>query len=269
MNSFTRMLMAGIMILGITLACGGSDLSPTPTQTPEPSATSSPVPTLTPTPLPPLAFYFTDAFEPRSAKIYKMENGRVSVYFERARGGQIYSFNFGPDGTLYLVDANSFRLAMIVDGKETRFFTHTTYIRHIEFDSHGTMYFSEATGAGGDGKIYVLDGTTAHLFYTVKLTDVDGYWFGSFAFDKNDNLWLSSGNIIPSHLYKVQDGVPDTVLTFREEPMVGFFFLPGGHLVVANWITNVHRYTGPDFRSRETFTVPDAVHVADVAPLSP
>ena len=263
--------------VGLTMAlslfaagCGSSGL-PLPEFFPSktPTATVTPPPTLTPTPLPPLGFYFVDAFEPHYAKIYKMENGQVSVFFNRARGGQIYSFAFGPDGTLYLVDANSFRLAKIVNGRETRFFTHTTYIRFVAFDSKGNLYFSEDSGAGGDAKIYRLDGTKATLFYTIKLSDVDGFCCGGFAFDKDDNLWISNGNVVPASLYKVVDGTPQKVLTLDSESLYGFYFDSYGNLVIANWQTNVYRYAAPDFTSRETFTVPDAMHVSGVAPIKP
>lgn len=254
-----RLLVAALT--AVAAGCSGATASP-PVAPPTTSAA-----TLTPVALPPPGFYFTDAFEPNSARIYKLENGQVSVFFERSRGGQIYSFNFAPDGTLYLVDANSFRLARIVEGQEDRFFTHSTYIRHIEFDPEGKLYFSEATGAGADGTIYTLTDTTPQPFYTVRLSEVDGFWAGAFAFDGDGALWLTSGNIVPSYLYKVEDGAPRRVLTLNEESMDGFFFAPGGHLVVANWMTNVYRYVAPDFTARETFTVPGAVHIADVVPL--
>jgi len=260
------------IIMIVMLACNTIALPFASTATPAPSATFSPVPllpsTITPTSPPPLDFYFTNAFNPRGGTVYKLENGQISEYFRRSRGSLLYCFAFGPDGTLYLVNIDSFHLLKVRDGQEIQVFTHNNYIRDLAFDSNGTLYFSEDHGDAEDGKIYTLDGTTAKLFYTVKLSEVDGFWGGTFNLDQDDTLWLSSGNTVPSHLYKVENGVPTRVFTFEYEAMYGFYFAPGGHLVVANWASNVYRLLAPDFKTRETISIPGAEHLADIAPLT-
>ena len=270
-NKNYLVIIAIIMI--VMLACNTIAQPSAPAATPAPSPTFSPVPlrppTITPTSLPPLDFYFTNAFDPHGGTIYKVENGQISEYFRRPGGSMLYCFAFGPDGTLYLVNINSFHLLKVRDGKEIQVFTHNDYIRDVAFDSNGTLYFSEDHGSDKDGKIFTLDGTTAKLFYTVKLSEVDGFWGGTFNFDQDDTLWLSSGNTVPSHLYKVKNDVPSKVFTFEYEDMYGFYFTPGGHLVVANWASNVYRLLAPDFKTRETISIPGVGHLADVAPLTP
>jgi hypothetical protein len=74
------------------------------------------------------------------------------------------------------------------------------------------VYYSIATGAWADGRIYRIDGPeTASLYYTVSLADVPvpscngtaGTWGGDFAFDDADNLYLSSGNHVPASIFRV------------------------------------------------------------------
>ena len=81
------------------------------------------------------------------------------------------------------------------------------------------VYFSQACGSCGDGYIYYIDdiGET-QLYYTVRLDEMPnpgcglgGYWSGNFFFDEDDNLYLSSGNHVPSSLFRVAGAGPDTV----------------------------------------------------------
>ena len=99
-----------------------------------------------------------------------------------------------------------------VGGAEDAIYTHTTYIRDVAFvrDEPGRWHlrFSEACGAYGDGKIYrIEDDGTVSLFFEVPLEEVGGFWAGDFAFNPFNSLvlYLSSGNKVPAHIYRVSE----------------------------------------------------------------
>jgi streptogramin lyase len=140
-------------------------------------------------------------------------------------------------------------------------------VRDLAFDSAGNLYFSEASGGGNDGMIYRLDGTTASPFFKVQLSQVDGFWSGDFTFDRNGDLWLSSGNEIPAHLYHVVGSVPQRVYTASVECITGLSFEPDGSLVYANWGNKIVRLTIPGFTRSEVYAYPAAKHISDVVPI--
>ena len=260
---------------GFTLNTGGTITptntsrpadSPTPTYTPTPTNTPIPTDTPTDTPTPP-SFYFTDAFEPGAGRIYSLENGQVSTIYTRP-SGQIYFLALAPDATLYFSNANAFDLYKLENGTESLVYTHTTYLRDVAFDSQGQLYFSEATGSGGDGMIYRLDGSQATLFYVVQLSEV-GFWSGTFAFDSNDNLWLSSGNLSGASIYEVVEGIAQRVFTASGEAIEGFFFDADGNIIYADWANRVYRLTIPDYQRSEIYVFPSAQHLSDVASVQP
>jgi hypothetical protein len=195
----------------------------------------SPTPTLSPQPPPApnpstvsFSIYFTDAFA-RPGAIYRLQNGNVTELFRRAMN-TLYSVAVSTDGAVFFCDANEYNVYKIQGAGEKVVYRHTTYVRALAVDSRGALYFSEATGGGGDGKIYRLDGSTAVAFYTVRLADVDGSWAGDFAFDQQGTLWLSSGNQRPANLYKVAKGVPEVVFT-SADAMNGLSFASDGSLI--------------------------------------
>ncbi|MEA1865909.1 MAG: hypothetical protein U9N46_12125, partial [Euryarchaeota archaeon] len=102
------------------------------------------------------------------------------------------------------------------------------------------LYFSEATGAGGNGKIYKIVDGKASLYYEVKLADVGGFWGGDFAFDDKGNLYLSSGNRIPASIYKVEGGRVEEIFKDEKESIKGFVYQDGA-LYCANWQTKIYR----------------------------
>ncbi len=146
-------------------------------------------------------------------------------------------------------------------------YTHTTYIRDIAFafDSNGELglYFSEATGAGGDGKIYRIEDGYATPYYDVKLADVDGSWAGDFAFDAESNLYLSSGNRVPARIYKVDDGTVEGIYKDDKEPIKGLV-CEDGVLYYANWRTKIYRLD-PDTGERTVvYSNPEREWLSDV-----
>lgn len=87
-------------------------------------------------------------------KIYQVRSGgAVTEWYERS-SGRLSSLAVGPDGRMYFVNANRRSIFRIDGGAETRVYRHTTLVRDLAFDRQGHLYFSESTGAGGDGMIY-------------------------------------------------------------------------------------------------------------------
>jgi sugar lactone lactonase YvrE len=198
------------------------------------------------------SLYFSDSTE-NPGSVYRFRKDTMSKTAIFTRGsGRLYSFAFAPwdPNLLYFVNANDKKIfAVSLDSGvliEDDIFTHTTYIRDIAFDTHNNLYFSEASGAGANGKIWRLepDGT-ATLFYTVKLPNVDGFWAGTFTFSPDNKLFLSSGNRIPASVYWV-DMVTKTVVKIKllyspSEAIVGITFGPDGRLYYANNKTRIYK----------------------------
>ncbi len=190
---------------------------------------------------------------------------------------RLYSFTFHPGipEKLYYANSNQNNIYMTAEtgsgwSAETIVYTHTTYVRDIAFafDQNGEigLYFSEATGAGGDGKIYRLDsGGSAVPFYTVKLSDVGGFWRGDFAFDYNGNLYLSSGNRVPASIYKVASGSGAVTKIFesRTGSIAGLVYR-NGYLYYADWRQNIYRLDTTSGTSTVYYTNPSRTWISDV-----
>jgi WD40 repeat protein len=177
-------------------------------------------------PAPPL--YFADSRELPGA-IHKLQGGAVTEVYRRP-SGNLSSVAVSPTGEIFFCNANDRRVYKIENGQEKSVYTHNTYVRSVAFDSHGVLYFSEATGGGGDGTIYRLNGSTAVPFHSVRLSEIDGYWAGDFAFDRQGTLWLSSGNRRPANLYKLVNGSLTLVLA-SADPIDGISFAHDGSLL--------------------------------------
>jgi hypothetical protein len=212
-----------------------------------------------------LAVYFTDAgLSPGS--LYKLENDSVSIEYERP-SRRLYSVAVAPDGTVYFANANQFIIYRLESDSEVEDYTHNTYVRHVEFDSQGRLYFSEATGAGADGVIYRLAGSQPEVFYNVRLADVGGFWAGTFALDNDDNLWLSSGNVQGGSIFRVVNGAPEKVFTEPDCCIMGFYFEEDGDIVYSDHGTKLFHLTVPGYQRSEVFNYPSAEWLSDVEPL--
>lgn len=195
--------------------------------------------------------YFADAKEsPGSVYHYNTTTGIEGTIYTRP-SGNLYSFTFHPriPKKLYYVNANEYKIYRTHQiglgwAPEEVVYTHDTYVRDLAFafDKAGNLglYFSEATGAGGNGKIYKIEDSTASPFYEVKLADVGGYWAGDFAFDDKNNLYLSSGNRVPASIYKVEGGIVKEIFKDKKEPISGFTYKDGS-LYYANWRTKIYQ----------------------------
>ncbi|MCS7094823.1 MAG: WD40 repeat domain-containing protein [Thaumarchaeota archaeon] len=144
--------------------------------------------------------------------IYDHSRGRLESVLQR----RISCFDFDPNDPrkLYYTDANNVEIRLFTsESGEKTVYRHDTYVRCVRFGRDGMLYFSEASGAGADGKIFRLRGESAELFYVVKLRDVDGFWAGDFDFNERGDLYLASGNRIPSSIYFVVNQVPTRIKT--------------------------------------------------------
>jgi hypothetical protein len=200
---------------------------------------------------PKLDIYFADAKESLgSVYHYNTTSGIEETVYTRP-SGNLYSFMFHPaiPEKLYYVNANEYKIYRTHQTglgwtPEEVVYTHDTYVRDLAFafDKAGNLglYFSESTGAGGNGKIYKIEDSTASLFYEVKLADVGGFWAGDFAFDDKNNLYLSSGNRVPASIYKVEGGIVKEIFKDKKEPISGFTYKDGS-LYYANWRTKIYQ----------------------------
>lgn len=200
----------------------------------------------------PANIYFTDAMESPGKVYSSAASGSENVYFARP-SGNIYTFAFHPyvPEKLYYVNANDnkiFLATRTAGGSWTTTdqvaYTHSTYIRDLEYHPTSSggleVYFSESSGAGGDGKIYLLSGGAATPYYTVRLSDVDGFWAGDFIHDPVGNLYLSSGNRIPASIYQVSGKTVSRIYTSKNAPITGMAYRDG-NIYYANWGSEIHR----------------------------
>jgi hypothetical protein len=206
-----------------------------------------------------LPFYFADGMDPVGS-VYRVDSlttPGTPIYTRIS--GQIYSFAFHPalPQKLYFVNANDVSIFRVVEispgtwGAEELVLSWDTYVRDLafRFDAAGVLrlYFSEATGASGNGMIYEVMGDGSVVpFYEVDLSAVGGYWVGDFAFDDAGNLYLSSGNNIPAMIYKVTmsggspAGAPAEIYRNDREPIAGMV-VKDNSIYYANWGNKVYR----------------------------
>jgi hypothetical protein len=210
--------------------------------------------------LPPL--YITDGGN-STGRIYEVRDGRLREIYVRPRG-RLYSVAVSPSGQIYFSNANDNAIYRLDGGREVKIFTHTTYTRDVEFDRQGRLYFSESSGAGGDGKIYRLEAGRAKLDFKVRLRDIGGFWAGNFAFDRKGRLWLSNGNRVPAALYKVEKGRPKRVFSAATS-ITGFTFSAKGDLLYSNHRQRVQRVEMPGFLTSEAVYAPEIKWLTDVS----
>jgi hypothetical protein len=199
---------------------------------------------LRPAPLladPPITLLYTDWTVEPGRVFYRGSAGEETLL--QASAGRLYTITVGPDGVAYASDANRNDLLRWTGGALTLVHHHTTYLRDIAFDPQGRLYFSEATGAAGDGRIYRLDDAGPTLFFTVSLAAVGGFWAGHFAFAPDGTLYLSTGNRVGSSLYRVQAGAPVVFYTDPAGSIAGFAFDPPGNIYYADWFHRIYRVT--------------------------
>jgi len=190
--------------------------------------------------------YFTDSFQ-TTGSVYELIGSASSPIFTFSgtlSGNRAYHSAFDPrTGKLYVSNSNQFKLFAVnsATGAASDVFTHTTFLRDVAFDPAGNLYFSEATGAGADGKIYRLDLTsgTATVFYNVLRSSVGGFWAGDFTFAPDGHLYISTGNVVGGRVYRIDDpaaaSAPVSVYSIAAESVTGIAFDRYGQFYYSNW----------------------------------
>ncbi len=216
-------------------------------------------------------FYFTDANEV-PGKVYKVQSGVKSVYYSRSKG-RIYSAAFSKAGRLYYVDANETAIYRVFKilwfSFAIKVYTHSTYVRDISFDRGETLYFSEASGAAANGKIYKFVDGSATLFREITLSSVGGFWAGDFAFDTQNTLYISSGNRIPSSIFRYENGGWTAVFTDKNEPIKGMAFLACDLLCYANWRSEIYLLDVKTGLRETAYAAPFHLWLSDAALFKP
>lgn len=190
--------------------------------------------------------YFTNSFE-TTGSVYELIGSSATPIFTFSgalSGNRAYHSAFDRrTGKMYVSNSNQFKLFAVnsATGAASDVFTHTTYLRDVAFDPAGNLYFSEATGAGADGKIYRLNlsSGTVTLFYNVLRSSVGGFWAGDFTFAPDGHLYISTGNVIGGRVYRVDDpasaSAPISVYSIPGESVTGIAFDRHGRFYYSNW----------------------------------
>jgi len=175
--------------------------------------------------------FFSDFDEnPGSIYRYLPASGTVDTVYTRP-SGRIATFDlYYYPHKLYFVAGSDRKIRRVdyVSGSwqaEQEVFEHGTYVRDIAIrDDSGSpvILFSEASGGGGDGKLYALEYGKAVERYRVRLADVHGYWAGDFSYDASGTLYLSSGNTDGARIYRVTSGTPESVYQTPSGSITGF-----------------------------------------------
>ncbi len=95
---------------------------------------------------------------PSLAYTWDRKSEHTSLLFSRKSRlvQELHSLAIGRDGRQYYLSWNEPTLVEADQDGERRVFTHTTYVRDLALDEDDNIYFSEASGAGSQGKIYRL-----------------------------------------------------------------------------------------------------------------
>jgi len=210
-------------------------------------------------------FFIADARE-SPGTVYRVQGGEH--VFHRRGAGNIYSIAFSQDGSLHFVSANDTKIFEVDGSRERIVHTHDTYVRDIAFDQNDTLYFSEATGAGGDGRIYSMQRGNPSLFAEIRLDDIGGYWSGDFAFDINHNLYISTGNRIPASIYKRNRGWEE-IHREESEPIKGFSFLVCDLLCFCNWRSTIYFLDIGSGTKSVAYSSPHRTWLSDIAFYNP
>lgn len=180
-------------------------------------------------------FTYLATYNLNPGKILRVDGATEQVVLTRP-AGPLTSFVFDgptvtppPSAADWAYFCNAINGVKIYRADDSTVYTHTTYVRDLAVGPDGALYFSEASGAGGDGKIYRFDAAgTPSLFYTVSLAQVGGFFAGNFAFDPLGTLYISNGNIEGASLWQCPiPGAAARVFQRTDDGVIMGFCFPG------------------------------------------
>jgi hypothetical protein len=203
--------------------------------------------------------YFTHAFSrTESGSVFRLDGTEVVLAHTRTTPGNggLYSVAESPSGDLFFCDATESRILKIAGERETIEYQYNQPIKHLAFNATGRLFFSTVMGSHDPGTIYELNAGKAVLFYTLPANVIAGTWSGTFAFDRQGMLWLSSGSRRPGTLYRARFNQLDKVFTSNDTAIMGFTFLSDGSIVFADNAHSVMRLTLPSLGLSRLFESP-------------
>jgi hypothetical protein len=203
--------------------------------------------------------YFTHAFSrAESGSVFRLDGTEVMLAHIRTTPGNggLYSVAESPSGDMFFCDATESRILRIAGERETIEFQYNQPIKHLAFNATGRLFFSTVMGSHDPGTIYELNAGKAVLFYTLPANVIAGTWSGTFAFDRQGMLWLSSGSRRPGTLYRARFNQLDKVFTSNDTAIMGFTFLSDGSIVFADNAHSVMRLTLPSLGLSRLFESP-------------
>lgn len=227
---------------------------------------------------------FIDSKEnPGAVRVVNPDDGTVDKIFTRDLG-KICALAMDGLGRIYFVDDSRMSIfeARPKLGSVEAIFTHKDYIRDLQLrsvDSAKRLYFSDATGPGGDGIIYYLNetGKAAPYYsvgYTMRQTDVAGYWDGSFTFDDDGNLYLASGDRKPASIYRITGAGPDCVTgsdseiyTDQSGPVMGIQYVSPNWIYYTDHGSKIYKLNLNTFKKEEVYSG-NATYLADLSLIS-
>jgi hypothetical protein len=203
--------------------------------------------------------YFTHAFSrTESGSVFRLDGTEVVLAHTRTTPGNggLYSVAESPGGDMFFCDATESRILKIAGDRETIEYQYNQPIKHLAFNATGRLFFSTVMGSHDPGTIYELNAGKAVLFYTLPANAIAGTWSGTFAFDRQGMLWLSSGSRRPGTLYRARFNQLDKVYTSNDTAIMGFTFLNDGSIVFADNAHSVMRLTLPSLGLSRLFESP-------------
>lgn len=195
--------------------------------------------------------FFTDRAE-SPGSIYRLDpaTGTVATVYGRA-AGRIASFStYYYPNKLYYVSGTDAKVYVAVNiggtwQPEEVVLTHSATIREI-YNIAGSggppeLYFSEAYGSAADGKIWRMGVDRPVLHYTVRRSDIGGYWAGHFAIDAQGLLYVSTGITVGARIYSIEAGKNITEIYRDPSGGIGGLYPLSGALYYADLSTHIYR----------------------------
>jgi hypothetical protein len=211
--------------------------------------------------------FFTRAFaRDQPGSIYRLDGSQAWQWHARTTPGNggIFSVAEAPTGELYFCDATESRIFLLKAGKESVVYQHDAPVKHLALGPSGRLYFSSVLGTRDNGIIYELNGSKATPYFTLQPDTLGGPWSGTFAFDRQGMLWLSSGARRPASLYRVRYQQLEKVFSTDQSAIMGFSFLDDGSIAFADDAHAVMHLTLPSLQMSRLFESPYEGWLTDV-----